>query len=306
MRLVVIGSVAAQYWHPNIWESPNDLDFIATYDDFVSWYNELTNQSMVKRCFPIDDGRKFIVEKNNGGIAEVEIAYEGTTAYNFLELVDGDEVGRLLYPSMDWLFTLKTSHRFLKDSPHFEKTMKDYHTMKKLGCKIANEEWLKRREEETYLKKTPRLNTTKGEFFVKNEGVKYIYDHDSIHVAMSLNVIPAYTLYQKDGAEVMVSKKKWDACSEETKLRGVLEEAYVLALERSQIPYRGNIDPYDSFKLALSKVCTSITGGWFREYAYQNYYNVMYLFDPEYVEIFDDAVNEGIVKLNAEYNGVMA
>lgn len=30
--------------------------------------------------------------------------------------------------------------------------------------------------------------------------------------------------------------------------------------------------------MALEKVCTSITSGWFREYAYENYYEVVAMY----------------------------
>ena len=107
---------------------------------------------------------------------------------------------------------------------------------------------------------------------------------------------PAYLYYARDGHEVLSDKQKWIACSEELKLQGVLEETYVLALERSQIPYGDNVLPFDSFKIALEKVCTSITSGWFRAYAYENYDRAMQAYDPKYVEKFNQALEDGIVK----------
>ena len=53
----------------------------------------------------------------------------------------------------------------------------------------------------------------------------------------------------------------------------------VLALERSQIPNDFSVDPNKIFLYALEKVCTSITSGWFREFAWENYHLVVKMHD---------------------------
>ncbi len=93
----------------------------------------------------------------------------------------------------------------------------------------------------------------------------------------------------------MVCRKMWDKLDYETKLWSVVEEAYVLAIERSQVPYP-TTDPRKSFLMALEKVCTSITSGWWREFAWENYYDALGKFDPNYMAKFRRGVNEGIVK----------
>ena len=297
MSIVAIGSLAANFWHPEIWDSPKDEDYIARFEDFRRWIDIQQGMGLIEACFPAEDGKKFYIKRVAGPPVEVEIAYAGDSADELIKRMDADtKDGFTYYPTMDWLFALKASHRYLKDSPHFEKTINDYHSMKELGCSIPDAEWFKQREEETYNKPRPNLNRSKDDFFVKDAGVQYIYDHDTIHLAMAEGDQPAYKSYQADGAQVMVSKKKWDECPKLTKLNGVLEETYVLALERSQIPYRGLINPKESFNIALSKVCTSITSGWFREFAYENYFDVLSMYNPRYLEKFDQALEEGIVK----------
>ena len=102
--------------------------------------------------------------------------------------------------------------------------------------------------------------------------------------------VPAYTKYMKDGAQVMTSKDKFFAANEFVRLLGVYEESCVLALERSQIPHDFKPSPRYSFELALMKVCTSITSGWFREYAWENYDKVLDLYnelgEDDYVQRF--------------------
>lgn len=304
---ILIGSRAAKLHRPELWSSCRDTDLITTFDEFSNWYQ--SNQHQIKACFPFDKGKKFYVEFDNNEIVEAEIAHPNSTAESLINLVEGsivnsDTLGMpgipvsVLVPTMDWLFTIKSSHKYLKDNPHFEKTIRDYHTMKSLGCKIANEEWFKAREKETYTRPRPNLNRSKKDFF-SGDSVSYVHDHDSLHVAIArygFNDRPAYTYYMKDGAEVMSSKKKWDACSEEIKMRGAIEECYVLALERSQIPYRNEITPLDSFKISISKVCSSITSGWFRGYVYENYYKILDMYTDDYVSWFDQGIKDNVVK----------
>lgn len=139
-------------------------------------------------------------------------------------------------------------------------------------------------------KKTPRLQNMKKENFFTNN-VKYVYDHDTIHAAVKLLDRPAYTYYMQDGAEVNCDKTKFYEQPEIVRLYGVLEESYVLALERSVIPFKS--DPDKAFKMALQKVCTSITGGWFREYAWDNYDKVLELYHKSYVDKFNAALSKG-------------
>jgi hypothetical protein len=207
--------------------------------------------------------------------------------------------------SLDELYTLKMSHRYLKDSPHFAKTRTDIMLMRSMGAQVFDAGWLKAREDETYWYKHPKLNVMKKDFFT-GDGVEYVYDHDDIHKAVAHVLVddghnddyyvPAYTLYMRDGEAVMCDRGKFFDCSERVRLFGVLEEAYVLALERSQIPFRGKVSPRRSFDIALRKVCTSITSGWFREFAWENFDRVTALYSDDYVERFWTAVEGGEVR----------
>jgi hypothetical protein len=166
-----------------------------------------------------------------------------------------------------------------------------------MGAVIEYPDLLAKREKETYDYKHPSLMRNKKMFFDPKEGVDYKYDHDSIHLAMAVEpLVPAYTKFKHDQAEVMIDRTKWDAQPLDVRLNSVLEESYVLALERSQIPFRGKVDPSRSFRIALQKVCSSISSGWWREFAWENYDAVLARFDRDYVTKFDAAVEAGIVK----------
>lgn len=349
--MLVIGSAALVRLGYNLGTSaPKDLDVIATFDELNKLTDELRTYhgSSRVRSMPIS-GKKtvlrvFAEDFSLPSHIEVEIAWSGSTGDELLQITKTsnfiewngphiDVLRKARIASLDILYTLKMSHRYLKNSVHFEKTMEDIRRMRMFGARIFDEKWLKRREEETYTYDHPNLNTTKSAFFKMNEGVNYIFDHDSIHLAMAHlskanwdmwkrskvgqlgDVIPAYKLYAGEG-EVISSKEKFFSASEAVRLYGVLEEAQVLALERSQIPYGvapqyfynvrriHNISqihltsppsPRRSFDIALEKVCTSITSGWFREFAWENYDTIMSMYESDYVDRFWDAVKSGIV-----------
>jgi hypothetical protein len=306
--MLLIGSHALKYYIPDMPTTNRfkDFDLICTYEEFDKFAKY--NATKLRECYPIDSGKKMIV-KTESCVIEFEIAWPGSTGEELLNYFKNKEQYwdtfstpfadfEVRIPKLNSLFALKMSHRFLKNSPHFLKTMRDIQLMKANGASISDDlkDWFKRREKETYNYKHPNLNQGKAGFFNKNEGVTYVYDHDSIHVAMAQMEKPAYEYYKGDTAEVFCSKQKFFDADEMVRLYGVLEESYVLALERSQVPFSKKVSPEWSFFKALEKVCTSITSGWFRAYAWDNYDKVVSLYDPNYVNKFWDAVEKGIVK----------
>lgn len=304
--MLVIGSTALAMMGWPV--EPKDVDLVGTHDEV----QEFIKRTAPKVCYPIS-GDVMYLRYPDGEICEIEIAWPGSKAEKLLSFVDawcetmdthyrGQEVN---VPEFNMLYLLKLSHRYKKDSPHFHKTMESIHWFRSHFAEIPDEwkDFLKEREKMTYTYGHPKLNVSKDTFFdQESTGVKYTYDHDTIHVAVA-NVwqYPAYLEYSVDGEEVMCSKEKFFATNYITRLRGVMEEAMVLALERSLIPFPGKKTPDEAFLFALQKVCTSITSGWFREFAWENYNEVVALFHETqkvmcYTERFRIGLEMGIVQ----------
>lgn len=297
--MLIIGSHAAIFNKIHNGEEPRDTDVIGTFSELQSLINEMKKDALrethaagvgLQICAPIDASH-WHIRDHNGWNYEFEIAWPGSSGELLLKL-EGNEEGREGFASKEACLALKLSHRFKKDSPHFLKTMRDVQAYKAAGIVLTPELenlWLPQREAETYTYNHPKLDVSKGEFF-SGDGVRYVYDHDTIHEAVSLFHEPAYKNYMQDGAQVMTDADKFFSCSTDIRLFGVYEEACVLALERSQIPFDFKPDPRYSFELALMKVCTSITSGWFRWYAWENYDKVLDLYNQlgenDYVERF--------------------
>ena len=101
----------------------------------------------------------------------------------------------------------------------------------------------------------------------------------------SLKQLPAYTKYMKDEADVMTDAEKFFQQKLQTQILGVVEETMVLALERfcfqphnqkllKQQKHQLKLPKY-AFEFCLKKVCTTITGGYFREFAYIHYFEAL-------------------------------
>jgi hypothetical protein len=289
--MLVIGSQAMRHHFPREDIVPNDTDIIGTMEEFRVWSKGFARGDIIL-CKPLS-ADKMHVRLKNGWNFEWEIAKPGNSSQ---ELLDYFDLGQTYAPLHVLLF-LKLSHRYRRNSPHFLKTMRDVQFLRAAGVTLGTEleELLPKREAETYTYAHPKLDVSKSAFF-DGDGVPYIYDHDSIHLTQALTyketgnhantlcpeiaLYPAYTFYMKDGAAVMTSKEKFMAQDEIIRLRGVYEESCVLALERSQIPFP-DASPRKSFEYALMKVCTSITSGWFREFAWENYQKVLDIYEKE-------------------------
>jgi hypothetical protein len=304
-----------------------DWDFICTIEQFTAWHK--ANKDKLQFAVPTQGGKYYHARDKDGMNYEFELAWEGTSALKLLEVYEATAKDHETRPAInDDLLLIKLSHRYKRNSPHFLKTMSDIKFLReKLGeywlrvwfeQNAANVELLKLREKESYDYAHPKLNVSSKDFF-NGDGVNYVYDHDSIHLAVALDSYvewgqpcpdgrvgclvahgkrifsPAYTKYMKDGSEVMTSKEKFMSVDEKVRLYGVYEESCVLALERSQIPHglgkEGGPTARWSFEMALMKVCTSITSGWFREYAWENYQKVLDLYNElgenDYIERFN-------------------
>lgn len=297
--MILVGSRALALRAPYLLtRAPNDFDFVCTIDEFDTWLKQ--NETKVKptKVYSELGGRKMIVEGSSN--VEFEIVQPNSSAKMLVELVsntkDTLETSFGLVPNLDMLFTIKSSHKYLKNSPHFWKTLVDYHMLKRAGAKIQEEyqAFFKLREIETYNYKHPKLNQSKKSFFA-DDNVSYRYEHDTIHQSVAMFDRPAYTYYMKDGQEIQCDKNKFLACSREIQLAGVVEEAAVLAIERSMVPFN-TWEPEFAWRFALSKVCSSITSGWFREFAYENALDVLKLYPKNYWVKFQEDVENGLVK----------
>ncbi len=117
------------------------------------------------------------------------------------------------------------------------------------------------------------LNKTSEDFLEKDEKLvikKYI-PHDDIHLLVAANGCqPAYHNLRKNISKAFMDFDLFRKAKLQQRLSCVFEECMAIAIERYLLT--GSMSDADQAYLrALQKVCTSLTKGWFREFAI-NYY----------------------------------
>lgn len=297
-EVVLIGSRALNH-HMMLNRTIQDFDIIGPMTNVINFANNAFDDKYNTMKF-----NEFSLSFHSGpNVIESNIVFDGdrtSTTSQLWDMRHGFDfvfIGKfkVFIAPVEILYNIKLSHRY-KPGHGFAKTMSDIKFIRKHFPNVrVHDKFVEQRHKEYVNKPSYKLNVSKEEFFTTN--FNYIYDHDTIHQAVAIEEVPAYTKYTTE--EVFSSKELFDACPEHVKLNGVLEESYVLAIERVYVPNQGTdyqFDPYTAFEMALNKVCTTITGGWFREYAWENYDKVKSLFNPKYVEEFDLHLEMGLIK----------
>jgi hypothetical protein len=179
------------------------------------------------------------------------------------------------------LYIQKRSHihrplKFIKHIHELELIKKE---CKDIGTWPVNSSLLKERTKLTkdkYGDKVPSLNKTNEDFF--DDPVTKYYVHDDLHEVVAYYDRPLYERLKVDGSMAKCEKDLWNELSHEDKVNCVREEAYVIALERFIIPHlikgERHRNQYFAFYAALEKICSTLTSGWFRDFAIDNYFEI--------------------------------
>lgn len=132
-----------------------------------------------------------------------------------------------------------------------------------------------------YPQGNPNLMQSNEMFF--DDPVKKVYDHDFLHELYAYEDRPMFEKLKHEGEEgkAWCAKDLWEQLSQLQKLQCVAEETYVIATERFIVPNDWNYPTKKAFYFALKKVCTTLTSGWFRDFAIDNFPQVFELFDAK-------------------------
>ena len=114
--------------------------------------------------------------------------------------------------------------------------------------------------------------------------------HDYLHELVAIEDKPAYIKCLT--GEVMFSNKLFNLLDYQSKINMVLEESFVLALERCIIPmfkgetYLPAITPEEAFKYSLTRVATNLSSGPFREFASDNFYEIYLEYQEQHINYY--------------------
>lgn len=184
--------------------------------------------------------------------------------------------------TLEDLSILKRSH--LWRDYQWDKHITHYHrhlathfpvsTQGKNRCKLRFELTKK-----AYPQGSPSLNKENKDFF--DDVVYKVYDHDYLHEVVAFYDKPLYTKLKRDESKAWCEVDLWQQLSYEDQVKCVAEECYVIATERFLIR-NGWKYPYKrAYYNAVKKVCTTLTSGWFRDFAIDNFPEVFKTFESE-------------------------
>ena len=303
--MLVVGSKALNYHFPEFQREVKDIDIIGTTDDIKYLIKTLNPEKVldnhnITTLLNIQNQNEFFNTKN------VEVLNsdnsEALTEYVKYE-TNVNLGGGLRYASPEVLLSLKKSH--IHFPIKFQKHIKDYNLLLDFlkEDKLANITKINFKETELRFGKlkTPSLKKSTRKFFDQSEGyLKYFYVHDDIHQVMAHYDRPIYEDMQTTSESAWCQKELWDNFSFEKKAKCVLEEAYVIALERKIIPMLNGVSDVVSSKKALEwslmRICTTLCSGWFRQFAADNYSRICEYVNHQYVQKFLEAEQMGKIK----------
>ena len=247
---MLIGSRALEYWNPEFKARPtSDWDFIG------------------EQTVDVPKGSRIEIH-------DIE-------HLNNREALLFDEEGVC---SIRGLAILKRSHLWRERG--FDKNITTYHKYILPYSPVipSNERFLVNRirlTQQAYPQGKPSLNKSNDEFF--DDAVNKVYDHDWLHELYAYGSQPMYEKLKKPTQmeQAWCEKDLWLTLSVEERNMCVAEECYVIATERFLVPNGWEYSSKRAYFNALQKVCTTLTSGWFRDWAIDHYPEVVYLYDTE-------------------------
>ena len=177
------------------------------------------------------------------------------------------------------LAIIKRSHLYRDLS--FDKRITHYHKhLKSFFIKNSDYDNRVRLTKEMFKQPHPKLNVPVEDFF--DDYVVKKYNHDYLHELVAYNNgIPLYKALQDDPSSAWCHKSYWDRFTHTERIRCVAEEAMVIALERFIIPNNWDYIFSIAYHKAVVKICTTLCSGYFRDFAIDNYPEVLSILDKE-------------------------
>ncbi|CEP10230.1 hypothetical protein [Parasitella parasitica] len=116
------------------------------------------------------------------------------------------------------------------------------------------------------------LNVSNEDFLGRDDDlfVTRHIPHDDVHTIVMYGEEPIYDQLKTDKSKAMVSRELFEKAPYEKQIQCVKEEAMVISLERFLLP-KLTLDPASAYRSALIRICTTLTKGWFRQFAVDNF-----------------------------------
>lgn len=295
--MLLVGSKALNYYTPKEYK---DIDFLATMNE-VEHFKEILNPEKIINKEDIitfiNISKNDIFDRDNIEFLLIDNSEPLTNYYNLLD----NHIFEIKVATKEILFSIKKSHIYYPIK--FNKHIIDYNILYELcngvdKLKDITKSHNKQVEQRLGKLKTPKLNKSTDEFFAQSEGfIKSYFVHDDIHLMVAHEERPIFEKLQENKDSVWCSKDLWNNLTYEQQIQCVLEEAYVISLERLILPFLYDGKRYysalDALKWSLMRICTTLCSGYFRAFAVDNYRQILQYSKLDYIEKFLDKVDKG-------------
>ena len=301
--MLIIGSKAFKRNFPELNRNIKDIDIIVSNSELQYLIDKLDPKEIKynHNCVSlVNITKQDIFDTDN---VELFVYDQSPALTSYMEYENAKE--GIHYASNETIFSLKKSH--IHFPIKFNKHIIDYcflYDFLNGQDKLSTITKLNFKETEDRLGelKTPSLNKSVKKFFKQSDGfVKSFFIHDDIHMVMSHYDTPLYERMQEDKEIAICQKDLWNNFTFEDKCKCVLEEAYVIALERKIIPMlfdkKKLYTSKEALEWSLMRVCTTLCSGFFREFATNNYTKILDFIDPKYVEKFLESFRDGRISM---------
>ena len=269
--MILLGSRAAQAWFSEF-RQPKDWDVVATLKEIGTWAER--NRDRVRRLAPTSE-RKYGAKLADGTRIEFEVIDPGGSTQMLVDLASRFRpveipggVAKAAIPQLLWL--TKRAHAIWPI--RWDKTMADLHWLRSRAPVAVADLWAYhdvRRAEHAGRMSQRRVNLdmTNDAFFAKSaKAARRVVDHDTLHEIVKYGERPLYESFKTDPNRASLNRSMFESAPLLDRLRLVREEAMAIALERYVIPgVEREAEP--AYERALQRICTTLTSGWFRDFA---------------------------------------
>lgn len=311
--MIIIGSRAIKFWEPlRFTREPKDWDIVSSITEFEEFTSVFKNE--IVSCYPGKTG-KYRIRMKNGDQFEIEFS-DSTNSNGILEKICQDSsamlyqgIWKFKVPPLIVLYLIKRSHIYWP--VHWQKNIRDLHFLRR----VSQNQFIEDIHRSFYIKRLAEsskkfgglrqasLDMENSDFFKKSAGsVKRYFEHDSLHEIVKQGKVPAYQMAKKDPTRAIMNKDLFQSLDDSHQLDAVSEEAMVIALERILVPKWLAGDDISkeemnrAYSWALMRICTTLTSGWFRDFAINNW---EYVNEPpvDFVQLLSEAVLSDKLKL---------
>lgn len=276
---VLTGSQALQFWQGKDFSDKSDYDIICSEEDLNSIGLSFNGKDQI-----LKDGVEYISDKllNNERMSGYYSAY--------IKLRKTDTYVKVMDTTGLYICKRSHLHRPIKFARHIMQ-FQEIRALNPYLNDLDREVLINRTKltKEKFGDRTPKLNKTNDEFF--DDFVSKYYIHDELHEIMAFGDQPVYEKLKHNPDLATCEKSLWLKLTYEEKNNCVTEEARVIALERFIIPKlilgQAHMPPTFAFDKSLEKICTTLTSGYFRDWAIDHWSQIRNN-QGDYLKIFEN------------------